>query len=70
MHLKCEEITRLIEIASQKASDNELQYDNRFGWFKEGTFEYIRHIITQYIESHLEELGTSKHLTYHCKQIL
>jgi hypothetical protein len=57
-HLKCEEIDRLIEIASKKASNNELPYDVRFGWFKEGTFEYIRHVIVRYIEAYLEELGT------------
>jgi hypothetical protein len=55
--IKCEEVERLIDVATQKMSKSELVYDLKYGWLKEGTFEYIRRVLNQYIEILLEDLG-------------
>lgn len=61
--MKFEEAERLISTAMEKAVKGELEYDPRFGWLKEGSFDYIRHVVTRYIENYLEEQGIIATLT-------
>jgi len=49
-------VDRLVEIASKKVG-TDLVYDLKYGWLKEGTFEYIRQVMNQYIELYLEDIG-------------
>jgi len=47
----------VIDIATERMGKYELEYDARFGWLKEGTLDYIRHVLVQYIEIQLQEMG-------------
>ncbi|CAL8121686.1 unnamed protein product [Orchesella dallaii] len=55
--IKLDEINELIVTLNKKAASKSLVYDERFGFLKEGTYEYFRYILNYYIENLLQECG-------------
>ncbi|ODM99568.1 General transcription factor 3C polypeptide 5 [Orchesella cincta] len=55
--IKLDEINELIVTLQRRAASRTLVYDERFGFLKEGTYEYFRYILNYYIENLLQECG-------------